>query len=200
MKFETLKTPDKRLSPMITGKSSCGCSDPGNEFVSKSEALTPQPAPPYVTGYIKTDQGSIPIVAASLSARDKWETIRARASSFRMSYTVKPGLYAVGNPGQSSDVFVTANYKMSFDAVRSALNGVDAWILVLDTSGINVWCAAGKGTFGTAELLKRISFAKLSEIVSHKKVIVPQLGAPGIDSGEVQRKSGFRACAREGFS
>jgi CO dehydrogenase/acetyl-CoA synthase gamma subunit (corrinoid Fe-S protein) len=32
-----------------------------------------------------------------------------------------------------SPVLVTANYKMSFDRLRSQLTGIDAWILVLDT-------------------------------------------------------------------
>ena len=66
-----------------------------------------------------------------------------------MSYTVDPGLYALGKPDDSSPVLVTANYKMSFDRLREALPERDAWILVLDTKGVNVWCAAGKGTFGT---------------------------------------------------
>ena len=77
-----------------------------------------------------------------------------------MDYRVEPGLYAVGSPTADSPVLVSANYKMSFDRLRSALPGVDAWILVLDTKGINVWCAAGKGTFGTDELVRRIEAAR----------------------------------------
>ena len=188
MKFETLKKPDNRLSPLVPAKSSCGCSDPGNMNSDADEA----PAPPYITGYIKTDSVKIPIVSTILSPRDKWETVKARISSFRMSFSVKPGLYAAGGPDENSDVFVTSNYKMSFDTVRSSLDGLNAWILVLDTNGINVWCAAGKGTFGTSELINRISKSKLAEHVSHRKIILPQLGAPGVDSGEVKRRSGFR--------
>ena len=66
-----------------------------------------------------------------------------------MRFAVDPGLYALRNPGEQAPVLVTANYKMSFDRLRQALPGRDAWILVLDTNGINVWCAAGKGTFAT---------------------------------------------------
>jgi acetyl-CoA decarbonylase/synthase complex subunit gamma len=186
MRFEMLNTPAKRISPVVPAKPSCGCAVPDNS-ATDDEVLTP----PYITGYIKTNSGEVPVVSVILSSRDKWETVKARASSFRMSYSVKPGLYAAGNPDDNSDVFVTANYKMSFDALRSALNGMNAWILVLDTNGINVWCAAGKGTFGTNELLKRILYSKLDKKVAHRKIIVPQLGAPGVDSGEVKRKSGF---------
>jgi hypothetical protein len=104
---------------------------------------------------------------------------------------VEPGLYRLGTPDPASPVFASANYTLSFDALRGALAGVDAWILVLDTKGINVWCAAGKGTFGTAELVHRIGSAGLAGIVSHRKIIVPQLGAPGISWPEVMRRSGF---------
>ena len=109
-----------------------------------------------------------------------------------MRYAVKPGLYAVGNPDRDSDVFVSANYKMSFDILRRALKGMNAWILVLDTKGINVWCAAGKGTFGTDELIKRIGASQLENTVSHRRIIVPQLGATGIAAHIVQQKTGFR--------
>ena len=52
-----------------------------------------------------------------------------------MKYTVDPGLYALGSPAADAPVCVTANYKMSFDHLRRALAGRDAWILVLDTKG-----------------------------------------------------------------
>lgn len=109
----------------------------------------------------------------------------------RGGHRVEPGLYKLGNPTSDSLVFASANYTLSFDALRSALDSADAWILVLDTKGINVWCAAGKGTFGTDELVRQIQLADLKMIVSHRKIIVPQLGAPGISWPEVMRKSGF---------
>jgi len=62
------------------------------------------------------------------------------------------GLYAIGNPVPDAPVFVSANYTLSFDALRSALDGIDVLSWFIDTKGINVWCAAGKGTFGTDEL------------------------------------------------
>jgi hypothetical protein len=108
-----------------------------------------------------------------------------------MGRIVPPGLYRLGSPTNESSVFASANYTLSFDALRSALAGRDAWILVLDTKGINVWCAAGKGTFGTDELVRRIGFTGLSGVVSHRKIILPQLSAPGVSAHEVARRSGF---------
>src|SRR3990172_4598473 len=131
-------------------------------------------------------------VSSDLTLREYIEHIRCRISGLRMRYAVKPGLYAVGNPDNDSDVFVSANYKMSFDILRRALKGMNAWILVLDTKGINVWCAAGKGTFGTDELIKRIGASQLENTVSHRRIIAPQLGATGIAANIVQQKTGFR--------
>lgn len=110
-----------------------------------------------------------------------------------MNYAVHPGLYALGEPDENAPVLVTANYKMSFDCLRQALPGRNAWILVLDTKGINVWCAAGKGTFGTNELVYRIEASGLKKVVRHRKMVLPQLGAPGIAAHQVKKLSGFKA-------
>ena len=127
-----------------------------------------------------------------LTWRDRLVHLRCRVGAYRMKATVEPGLYAIGKPDNNSDVFVSANYRMSFDILRSSLSGMDAWILVLDTNGINVWCAAGKGTFGTEELVKRIFTEKLHERVSHRRLILPQLGAPGVSAPDVRKQTGFR--------
>ena len=71
------------------------------------------------------------------------------------------------------------------------MSGINGWILVLDTKGVNVWCAAGKGTFGTKELVKRIKSHSLENIVSHRRIIVPQLGATGIAAHKVKDETGF---------
>ncbi len=145
----------------------------------------------FVTGSVSTPVGSVPQVASKLRWQDRWGATKARWGVGRMDYAIDPGLYALGNPDRESPVLVSANYKMSFDRLRSALPGRDAWILVLDTKGINVWCAAGKGTFGTEELAKRIETSGLKEVVSHRSVIVPQLGAPGVAAHTVKKLSGF---------
>jgi hypothetical protein len=130
-------------------------------------------------------------VPTVLSFSDKLGAFKVRFSFGRMSYMVEPGLYAVGNPDSESHVLVTANYKLTFDSLRKELTGLDLWILVLDTKGINVWCAAGKGTFGTDELVERIEAVGLKDIVKHRKLILPQLGAVGVAAYEVKKRSGF---------
>jgi hypothetical protein len=136
---------------------------------------------------------SVPVQTTSvLSSADRWDHILARWGVNRSGHRVEPGLYALGQPTSQSRVFVTANYTLSFDALRSSLVGVDGYILVLDTKGINVWCAAGKGTFGTDELVHRIEAVGLAEVVEHRTLILPQLGAPGVSAHEVRRRCGFK--------
>ena len=88
-------------------------------------------------------------------------------------------------------MLVTANYKLTFDALRRELPGLDAWVLVLETCGVNVWCAASKGTFSTAELARRVVSVRLAAVVSHRRLVVPQLGAPGVAGHQVRRACGF---------
>lgn len=126
-----------------------------------------------------------------ISAANHWDHWLARWGINRGGHRVSPGLYALGNPNPRSPVFVTANYTLSFDALREALHDRDAYLLILDTDGVNVWCAAGKGTFGTEELVRRIELTGLAQVVEHRRLILPQLGAPGIAAHEVKQRSGF---------
>jgi hypothetical protein len=127
----------------------------------------------------------------ALSIADRWDHFLARWGVDRSGHRVEAGLYALGGPTPDSPVLVTANYTLSFDALRSALGGLDAYILVLDTQGINVWCAAGKGTFGTDELVSRIKGTRLHDVVRHRVLILPQLGAPGVAAHDVKNRSAF---------
>ena len=108
-----------------------------------------------------------------------------------MRYRVQPGLYALGRPDADSPVLATANYRLSFDTLRRDLRDVSCWILVLDTNGINVWCAAGAGTFCTEELIGRMEKTRMAEVVRHRTLIVPQLCATGVSAHRVTRRTGF---------
>ena len=149
-------------------------------------------APHYAAGELSTPAANVYRVSSDWSRADYWGMIKSRVGAFRMNYAVSPGLYAVGEPTKASDVFVSANYKLSFDILRRELKGLNAWVLVLDTKSINVWCAAGKGTFSTDELISRMAAMKLDIVVTHRRIIVPQLGAVGVNAAEVQKNTGFR--------
>ena len=135
---------------------------------------------------------NIPTVSTRLGMRDRVGRLRVRWGMGRGRYRVDPGLYRVGSPTPESPVLVTANFKLTFDVLRSTLAGIDTWILVLDTNGVNVWCAAGKGTFGTDELVRRVKEAGLEDVVSHRRLVVPQLGATGVSAHKVKRICDFK--------
>lgn len=163
----------------------------------------PSPAPRYVqggvdpdrsfvTGWVETPAGRVPRVSTELTTADRRGNLKTRLGIGRMRCPIEPGLYAVGSPDEKSPVLVTANYKLTFDSLRRELTGLDAYVMVLDTGGINVWCAAGKGTFGTTEVVARSHATRLDKVVSHRNLILPQLSATGVAAHEVRRLSGFK--------
>ncbi len=156
-------------------KTSCDCSRPSSG----------RPAP------IMKGVDAPQVLSTRLSWRDRLGGWRVRWGLGRDRYSVEPGLYQIGTPDTSSPVLVTANYKLTVDKVRKELTGYSAWMLVLDTKGVNVWCAAGKGTFGTGELIRRVESSGLREVVEHRRLILPQLGAVGVAAHEITKATGF---------
>ena len=165
----------------------------------------PKPGPPsspyekpgyrmwhFVSDFAETSVGVIPRISTNLKGLDIGGTLRARLGISRDRYRVAPGLYCAGNPGEESPVLVTANYKLSFDSLRKELAGLDVWILVLDTRGVNVWCAAGKRTFSTEEVIRQVHGVGLDKLVTHRELVLPQLGAPGISAHQVKEGCGFK--------
>lgn len=134
----------------------------------------------------------VPRVATTMSVSDLVGTVKVRLNIGRNQYKVAPGLYCVGNPTVDSPVLMTANYKLSFDALRRELAGIDAWLLVLETRGINVWCAAGKGTLSTDEVVNRVRMVGLDRVVKHRELILPQLAATGVAAHKVIKGCGFK--------
>jgi hypothetical protein len=145
----------------------------------------------FLIGRVSIRDAVIPVISTQINFKDFLGAVMVRWGINRDNYRVNPGLYALGAPDTESDVFVTANYKLSFDALRKNLDGVNCWVLVLDTKGVNVWCAAGKGTFGTKEIVNRIKLASLEKIVNHRRLILPQLGATGVAAHKVKEETGF---------
>lgn len=181
----------KKAQPEITCdcRGCCGSSSREESADSKQKYISEKG---WVLGKVETQVEPVPVVATKLDWKDKLAAISVRLGFKRMSFSLRPGLYAVGQPDRNSYIFVSANYKLSFDCLRKNLEGLNAWILVLDTAGINVWCAAGKGTFGTEELIKRVRTTKLFLLSPRGTLILPQLGAPGVAAHEVARRTGFK--------
>ena len=103
----------------------------------------------------------------------------------------RTGLRTVGDPDRSSPVLLTGNYDLTVRRVLRALRGLDAWLIVADSHGVNVWCAASGGHLGTHQVVTALKVARLESRVVHRQVIVPQLAATGIEAKEVRRRTGW---------
>jgi len=146
----------------------------------------------FVEGFKSTPTGPVPRIKTKLETPDILGTINVRLGINRSRYMVAPGLYSIGDVTPESPVLVTANYKLTFDTLRRDLEGVHTWLLVLDTRGVNVWCAAGKKTFSTDEVIQRVKQTRLHEVVNHRRLILPQLSATGVSGKELKKGCGFK--------
>ena len=114
-------------------------------------------------------------------------------TAFRlMPWPTEPGLRAVGRPGPLSPVIVTGNYDLTVRRVVRGLDGVDAWIVVAPSKGINVWCAASGGHLTTHQIVTALRTSRIEERVRHRRAILPQLAATGVLAREVKRRSGWQ--------
>lgn len=108
-------------------------------------------------------------------------------------WPTEPGLRTVGAPGPESPVLVTGNYDLTVRRLLHALDGVDAWIVVAPSSGINVWCAAAGGMLTTHQVVTALKVSGVEERVRHRRAILPQLAATGVRSLELTRRCGWKA-------
>lgn len=132
-------------------------------------------------------------VSAQLSWKDKAAAAAIRAGIGRTKASIKSGLYYTGRPEKNSPVLVTSNYRLTFDAVRKELGGLDVWILVIDTGGVNVWCSAGKGSFSASSVIKEIKSSQLSFFAPDGMLILPQLSASGVNINKLRRETKYKA-------
>ncbi len=88
-------------------------------------------------------------------------------------------------------MFVTCNFDLTVRRVIKALAGMDCYLLVAPSKGINVWCAAGGGMFNAHSVTSVVKTSRIGDKVDHRRLILPQLSAPGIDVARVERESGW---------
>ncbi|MHA1839991.1 MAG: HgcAB-like fusion protein [Candidatus Ranarchaeia archaeon] len=112
-----------------------------------------------------------------------------------VSFPIPPGCLIVGHPGPESPVFVTCNFDLSVRRLFKSLkkDGIDCYVLVAPTRGINVWCAACGGDFTSHSVISVIRLSHISDFVSHRLLILPQLSAPGVDPAVIKDETGWTA-------
>jgi NAD-dependent dihydropyrimidine dehydrogenase PreA subunit len=106
-------------------------------------------------------------------------------------FSSKTGLIRIGNPDRHSPVLLTCNFHLTVERVKRALKGIDAYLLVANTKGMNVWCASKGGSLTAHEVLSMLKTSGIEGLVNHRDIILPQLAAPGIDAKTLKEKTGW---------
>jgi NAD-dependent dihydropyrimidine dehydrogenase PreA subunit len=109
-----------------------------------------------------------------------------------LPFPCRTGLIKIGNPGRNAPVLVTGNFRLTVERVRNALKGIDAYLLVANSHGVNVWCAATGGHLTNHDIVSVIKTSGVEELVDHRKVILPQLAATGIEGKVIHHKTGWK--------
>jgi len=104
----------------------------------------------------------------------------------------KTGLRRIGNPGPESPVLVTCNFDLTVKRLTKILRGFSIWLLVADSKGINVWCAAGGEELNTHSAVSIVKTSGIADKVNHRTLILPPFGAPGINAAEVKSQTGWK--------
>jgi hypothetical protein len=103
---------------------------------------------------------------------------------------VKTGLYRVGTPDAGSPLLVTGNFELTVRRLVGAIDGrVDAWLLVADSGGINVWCAAGGGHFTAEKIMAAMKTHLPDGLLHHREMILPQLCGNGVDGWRIRKET-----------
>lgn len=102
------------------------------------------------------------------------------------------GLRRIGKPGRSSPVLITGNFSLTVRRLTRTLRGIDAWLLVSDSKGVNIWCAAGGNELTAASVASVVKTTGIELDVDHRTLILPPLCAPGVRAKELKEKTGWK--------
>ena len=105
---------------------------------------------------------------------------------------VTPGLRRIGAPNRGSPVVVTGNFHLTVRRVEKALASQNCYLLVVQSKGINVWCASAGGEMNTHSIISALKTSNIKSLVDHRQLILPQLAAPGIDTNLLKKRSGWK--------
>lgn len=104
----------------------------------------------------------------------------------------RTGLVKIGNPDRRSPVLLTGNYVLTVRRLKRSLKGQNVYLLIANSRGINVWCAAAGGLLNNHSAISVIKTSGIEDLVDHRQVVLPQLAATGLDQRVIHHKTGWR--------
>ena len=109
-----------------------------------------------------------------------------------LPFPCRTGLIKIGTPDRNSPVLLTGNFRLTVERLRRAIEGMDAYLLVANSHGVNVWCAATGGMLTNHNVVSVLKTSGIEDLVDHRTVILPQLAATGIEGRAIQHKAGWK--------
>lgn len=109
-----------------------------------------------------------------------------------LPFPCRTGLRTIGSPNRDSPVLLTGNFQLTVARVERALAGIDAYLLVANSRGVNVWCAATGGLLSNHDVVSVLKTSGIDRRVDHRHVILPQLAATGIERSVIETQTGWR--------
>ncbi len=102
------------------------------------------------------------------------------------------GLREIGHPGPTSPILVTCNFDLTVRRLMRVLRHQDCYLLVAESGGVNVWCAAGGHVFDTRSVVSAVKVSGIAARVDHRRLILPPLAGPGVRALDVEEETGFQ--------
>lgn len=106
--------------------------------------------------------------------------------------SVEPRLYAIGRPDADAPVLVTGNYDLTVRRLLRDTQTLNAYLLIVNSAGINVWCASGGGYLSGDKVIAAVRASRLGQVVNHRRLILPQLCATGVDGNRITSETGWQ--------
>ena len=101
------------------------------------------------------------------------------------------GLRIFGSPDENSPVFVTSNFDLTVKRVSKYLKQLDCYLIIAQSGGVNVWCAAAGGSFTENSIISAVEISRIGSRVKHRTLILPQLAAAGINTKVIKKETGW---------
>jgi acetyl-CoA decarbonylase/synthase complex subunit gamma len=106
---------------------------------------------------------------------------------FMRVFTIKPGLYYIGEMDENAPLLVTANNFLTVFLLARRLSDKKVRLLIIDTKGINVWCSAGEGSFSSKDIIEKATNCGLLTEKGKVSMILPKLSFAGVKLEELRK-------------
>jgi len=104
----------------------------------------------------------------------------------RVPPSVKPGVYEIGKPTDTSPVFITGNFALTYFLVRGDIENakIDAYLVVTDSEGISVESSVAGRRLTAEKFAEAVKSSGLDQKLKKKVLVIP--GRAAKFSGELE--------------